>query len=380
MADSPYADLDLEDVDDVGSGSSGVVATPTTVFLGVTSLLATLFVYDYAIDSSLVAFKQYDWPLTLAVLALIIYGGSPFVRDRTRAYAGLVTLASDTRTAIASVVVGVTLVVGLVGPFLLSEPLVTFGAGYQPPLFVSVSRDVVTDCVGTVRNGRCFGSLAYPLGTARGGFDILNWVVHGLRVTVAVALVAGLVIVVVGSLVGGVAGFVGGRTDELLMRYVDVQQVVPGFLVYIVLRLVLEGSLFALVLVFGLLNWGGTARLVRSEARAIAETGYISAARAAGASRWRIMRSHVFPNVAGAALTSAGNRASTLILAEASLAFLNLGPPQVHSLGRLAAMDIDLFPTFPWISTIPVVVLAIVALSLGVVGEGIRSAFDPRAE
>lgn len=270
-------------------------------------------------------------------------------------------------------------VVGLLGPFALHEPRVNIFHANQPPAGLSVDVALVNRCLGAVVDGRCRGTLTYPLGTTFGGFDVLNWTVHGMRVVVAVGLVSGLVIAVLGTLVGTLTGYVGGRTDELLMRYVDLQQVVPAFLVYIVLRLVLEGSLFALVFVFGLLNWGGTARLVRSETRAIRESGFVTAARAAGASSFSVVRHHVVPNVAGAALTSAGNRASTLILAEASLAFLGLGPPQVHSLGRLAAIGLSELSVYPWVSTIPVFVLFATAISLGVAGEGVRRAFDPRA-
>lgn len=377
MGDTRFTDLDLQSSDDGGV----TLRFSTTALFGLATLaLAASFGFDYAVDSSFVALRQYDWPLTLAVLALIFYGVVPLVRHPERTRSGLLDLLSDPKTLLGTFVVLVAFVVGLVGPFVYPEPTVNITDSYQPPVFMTVPTNVMTGCVGAVADGLCHGTWRYPLGTGRGGFDVLVWSVHGLRVTTAVALVSGLVIVCTGTLVGTVAGYVGGRTDELLMRYVDVQQVVPAFLVYIVLRLVLEGSLFALVFVFGLLNWGGTARLVRSETRTVAETGYVTAARAAGARRWAVIRSHVLPNVAGAALTSATNRAGTLVLAEASLAFLGLGPPGPHSLGRLAAMEIDTLQTFPWISTVPVAILAVVALSLGVMGEGIRGAFDPRAE
>ena len=377
MTDARFTDLDLHE----GAERSVRLRPTATALFGLVALvLAALFVYDYAVDPTLVAFRQYDWPLTLAVAAVVLFGAVPLLRHPDRTRDGLADLASDPLTLVSTIVVLVAFTVGLVGPFVYPEPNVNIFDGFQPPLFMTVPASLITGCVGPVTDGLCHGTMKYPLGTGRGGFDIYNWVVYGLRVTTAVALVSGLVIVAVGTAVGTVAGYVGGRTDELLMRYVDVQQVVPAFLVYIVLRLVLEGSLFALVFVFGLLNWGGTARLVRSETRAVAETGYVTAARAAGASRLAVIRAHVLPNVAGAALTSAANRASTLVLAEASLAFLGLGPPGPHSLGRLAAMEIDTMEVFPWIPTIPVVVLAAVALTLGVAGEGVRRAFDPRAE
>lgn len=340
--------------------------------------LAALFAYDYWIDPEFVAFRQLDWPLTAAVLVVAVYGVVPVARRPELAREGFVRLTADRRTLAALTTVTVLFVVGLLGPFVVAPPKVNILHGHQPPVWMSVPTILVTDCTGPVANGRCFGTWRFPFGTARGGYDVLVWSIYGLRVTTALALVSGLVVAGVGTAVGAVAGYVGGRTDELLMRYVDVQQVVPAFLVYIVLRLVLEGSLFALVFIFGLLNWGGTARLVRSETQSIAESGYVTAARAAGAGRLSVVRAHVLPNVAGAALTASTGRVATLVLAEASLSFLGYGPPQAYSLGRLAAIGLPSLQPYPWIATIPVAILTAVALALGVVGGGIRSAFDPR--
>lgn len=375
MDDLRFTDLDLGETTE----APGVSVTASVVFGLCVVALATLFGYDYAVNTDLVAFRQLDWPLTLAVLFVVVYGVVPLARRPALAKRGLGRLADDRRTLVALVTLVGFVIVGLVGPFLHGEPRVHIRFGNQPPIGLSVATNVVNHCAGAVVDGRCHGSWRFPLGTAHGGFDVLVWSVYGLRVVAAVVLVAGLVIAGVGTAAGAVAGYFGGRVDELLMRYVDVQQVVPAFLVYVVLRLVLEGSLFTLVLVFGLLNWGGTARLVRSETRAVAESGYVTAARAAGASRLSVLRTHVVPNVAGAALTSTSNRVGTLVLAEASLSFLNFGPPEAHSLGRLAAIGLPSLQPYPWISTIPVAILAVIALALGVVGEGVRAAFDPRS-
>ena len=341
-------------------------------------LLAAVFGYDYWVNPEFVAFRQLDWPLTVAVLVVGVYGVVPMVRRPDLAREGLGRLAEDRRTLVALVTVSVLFLVGLLGPFFVAQPKVNILHAHQPPVWMSVPMILVNGCTGAVANGQCFGTWRFPLGTARGGYDVLVWSIYGLRVTTALALVSGLVVAGVGTAAGAVAGYVGGRTDELLMRYVDIQQVVPAFLVYIVLRLVLEGSLFALVFIFGLLNWGGTARLVRSETQSIAESGYITAARAGGASKLSVLRSHILPNVAGAALTASTGRVATLVLAEASLSFLDYGPPKAYSLGRLAAIGLNQLEPYPWISTIPVVILTIVALALGFVGEGVRAAFDPR--
>jgi peptide/nickel transport system permease protein len=374
MRDLQFADLEYDQ--DAASGFSLTASALTGIAL---FLLAGLFVYDYAVDPELVAFRQLDWPLTVAVVVVVVYGVVPLLRRPALAREGLDQLADDRKTLVSLVSVVVLFLVGLLGPFVLAEPKVNILHGYQPPVGLSVPSVLVSGCTGQLVDGRCFGTWRFPLGTARGGYDVLVWSVYGLRVTTAIALVGGLVVAGLGTAVGTVAGYVGGRVDELLMRYVDVQQVVPAFLVYVILRLVLEGSLFALVFIFGLLNWGGTARLVRSETRAVAETGFVTAARAAGASRLSVLRTHIVPNVAGAALTSASSRVATIVLAEASLYFLGFGPPQAYSLGRLAAIGLPDLLSYPWIATVPVAILVVAALALGVVGEGVRAAFDPRA-
>ena len=374
MTDTGVPTVEFDD----GGGARDRSLTAGTVLAVGFALLAAVFAYDYWVDPEFVAFRQLDWPLTAAVLVVAVYGIVPMARRPELARDGLVRLADDRRTLVALVTVSVLFLVGLVGPFLVAPPKVNILHAHQPPVWMSVDTVLVNGCTGPVADGRCFGTWRFPLGTARGGYDVLVWSIYGLRVTTALALVSGLVVAGVGTVTGAVAGYVGGRTDELLMRYVDIQQVVPAFLVYIVLRLVLEGSLFALVFIFGLLNWGGTARLVRSETQSIAESGFVTAARASGASKLAVLRSHVLPNVAGAALTASTGRVATLVLAEASLSFLDYGPPQAYSLGRLAAIGLTQLGPYPWIATVPVAILTAVALALGVVGEGIRSAFDPR--
>ena len=277
-ADARFTDIDLGSAD-----GADRTLTATAVFgVGVVALVA-LFCYDYWVNPDIVAFRQFDWPLAVTMLFLLVYALVPLAHRPRLAKEGVVRLAGDSGTLGSFLFLLVAFGVGLVGPLVYGHPEVNIRFAHQPPVGLSVSMDVVNRCLGRAVDGQCFGTWRFPLGTAHGGFDVLVWLVHGLRVVVAVALVSGLVVAGVGTAVGALAGYVGGRTDDLLMRYVDAQQVIPAFLVYVVLRLVFEGSLFALVFIFGLLNWGGTARLVRSETLAIAESGYVTAARASGA-------------------------------------------------------------------------------------------------
>ena len=152
---------------------------------------------------------------------------------------------------------------------------------------------LVPFCAGEVEQGTCHGSWTHPLGTTygtAGGEDMVLATIEGARVALEIAFVTAAIIVVLGTLVGTVAALYGGWVDEVLMRWVDVQQVVPAIFVVIVLQMSFQRRIFTIVAVFGLLAWGGVARLVRSEALQRTEEAYVMAAKSAGASRFGIVR------------------------------------------------------------------------------------------
>jgi peptide/nickel transport system permease protein len=370
-------DLRFTEVEFDDDGGRDRRLTPTVLYALSLLCLGALFGYDYTTTGPGLGLKQFDWVLAAGVAAVVAYGVVPLVRRPALARSLWDRARTHPRFLAGSSVVAGAFLVGLFGPLVVPEPTVTLRHGHQPPVFMTVPTNIINRCLGRVVADQCHGTWRYPLGTTSGGYDVLVWSVYGLRATTAVALLGGLVILAVGTLVGTVAGHVGGRTDELLMRYVDMQQVVPAFLVYLVLRLVTEGSLVVLVLVFGLLNWGGTARTVRSATRTVTQSGYVTAARAAGAGDWYTVRTHIVPNVAGAALIAAMGRTSALVLAEAGLAFLGFGPPGPHSLGRLAAIGLggtqEGFRSFPWVSGIPVVIIAVIVLALELSGEQLQA-------
>jgi peptide/nickel transport system permease protein len=180
--------------------------------------------------------------------------------------------------------------------------------------------------------------------------------------------------------VGTLAGYLGGTVDDLLMRYVDIQQTVPAILVYLVGVYLLRRSLFLVVLVFGLLSWGGIARVVRSEVKQRKRESYVRAARAAGASRLGVVRDHVLPNVSNTVLTAVTIQVPTLLLAEASLGYLGLGERYSKSLGqlvRLGTTEFD-FTQVPWVATEAALALALTAVAFNLFGDALRGALDPR--
>ena len=235
-------------------------------------------------------------------------------------------------------------------------------------------------CAGEMTDAGCLGTWANPLGTNYVGKSVLALLFVGFRVSLEVALVTSMLMLPIATLVGTFAGYTGGFVDDSITGYIDIQQTIPAFVAYIVLSYVFGRSLFLLILVFGLLSWGGAARLVRSEVVQRREAEFVTAARAAGADDRRIMRTHILPNVSNTVLTSVTRRIPMLILAEAAIAYLSLNDIMVISLGESIANGLNNFPTAWWVSTELTLALALVVLSFSLLGDALRDVLDPRGD
>jgi peptide/nickel transport system permease protein len=264
----------------------------------------------------------------------------------------------------------VVFVLGLVGPVVLRDPSIAFPEKLLPPAGVTAAPqgEPVT------------GTLEHPLGTDHQGRDVLRLLVFGMRVSMEVGLLVAGIAVTIGTAVGTTAAHVGGYVDEALMRYVDLQQSFPVFILLLLVVYLFGPELVLIVLVYGFLSWEGTARLVRSEALQRQEAAYVRAAEAAGASRWWVVRRHLVPNVSSTVITNATLLVPAAILAEAGLAFLGLSDPNVYSWGKLIASGRGYLATAPWIATAPGVVLFLTALAFNFVGDALRDATDPRGD
>jgi len=285
------------------------------------------------------------------------------------------------RAAVAGMVyLFLIFVAGIVGPAFIEPPTVEPFLQYQPPVFMSVDTAVPVECVGDVVGGQCQGTWQYPLGTTGEGKDILTMVVYGMLVSMQIGLASTLIVVTVASLVGISAAYFGGMVDEVLMRYVDLQITFPSFFLYLLATYLFGGSLFLMVLIFGILGWGGVARIVRSEALQRREEEFVLAAKAAGARGTWTMRRHLLPNVSNSVITAASLLIPGFILFEAALAFLGLGDPTVPSWGQVIADGRDDLSRAWWISTLPGFFLFFTILAFNFVGDALRDALDPRQE
>ena len=223
-----------------------------------------------------------------------------------------------------------------------------------------------------LRHGHLFGTDAL-------GRDLLARLLMGLRVSLAIGLVATFVSLAIGVGWGSVAGFVGGRLDEEMMRFVDVLYSLP-FIFFVILLMVTFGSNFILIFVaIGAVEWLTMSRIVRGQTLTLKHKEFVEAARAAGLGRAGIIAGHIVPNLLGPVLVYVTLTIPAVILAESFLSFLGLGvQPPMASLGALIASGASDMELAPWLLVFPSAVMVAALMSFNFIGDGLRDAIDPK--
>lgn len=218
------------------------------------------------------------------------------------------------------------------------------------------------------------------LGRDDAGKDVLSQLIYGARVSLIVGFTASFMSMVIGTTVGLVAGFYGGRVDNLLMRLVDFLMVIPDLPLMLVIIAVMGRGLLNIILVIGVLGWTYTSRLVRSQVLSIKERQFILRARAIGASNMRIILRHVFPQVLPLIIAQAVLDISVAILAESSLAFLGLGDPTLISWGMMLnfAFERAISRQAWWFLLPPGFAIVWVSLALVLIGNTLEEIVNPR--
>ena len=266
-------------------------------------------------------------------------------------------------------VFGLMVIVGIVMAAILSPLIAPFDPTHMPAFEPGGEAGLI----------RLPPSAEHPLGTDDLSRDILSRILFGARISLTVGFLAVLVAMTLGTVVGAVAGYLGGWTDSVLMRLVDMVISFPLIVLLLAIVAVFDTSLLVIILVLGLTLWPGTARIVRGEVLSLRERQFIQAARALGFSRARIIFRHLIPNALGPVIVAATLGIGNVILLEAGLSFLGMGvPAPTPTWGAMVADGQDVLGQAWWVATSPGLAIVLVVLSFNLVGDGLRDALDPK--
>ena len=266
------------------------------------------------------------------------------------------------------------------GPFFTADPTaVNFEEKNLPPKGFTIEESVYNMETRQFITKSITGSSQHPLGTDNKGRDLLAMIVSGTRVSLQVGLFATGIAIVLGTLIGVTSAYLGGRIDNILMRFTDIMMTFPFFLLLVFIIFIFGPNLLFIVLVIGLTGWTGTARLIRSETLSLRTREFIMASKALGASTGRIILAHLVPNVISLIVVIATLSIPGIILAEAALSFIGLGDPSVTSWGMILRAGQQNLDTAWWVAVAPGVMLFLTVLAFNFMGDGLRDAFDPRS-
>lgn len=219
---------------------------------------------------------------------------------------------------------------------------------------------------------------AYPLGTDSMGRNVLAGIVHGARISLFVGLAATALGLSFGIVVGAVAGYFGGWVDNLLVRFIEIFQTLPNFVLLVVIVAIAQPSALTVTVAIAIVSWPTVARLTRAEFRAIREKDYVVAARSLGFRHPRIIFSEILPNGLPPLIVTSSVMVASAILMESALSFMGLGDPNVVSWGSMIGAGRELIRTAWYLTALPGLAIVFTVLALNLIGDGLNDALNPR--
>ncbi|MDD4858769.1 MAG: ABC transporter permease [Dehalococcoidales bacterium] len=350
------------------------------IIFGATMLaLAGVLVLDILLPQQLL--QPLDYLYLVFGLFLIFFGILPlFTHKRLVRYYW--ERVKKHHLAVAGLFIIILLIgIAIAGPFFTTDPTkANFREKNVPPVGFSVQQSLYDTATAKFITTEIKGTWQHPLGTDDKGRDMLAMIVSGARVSLQVGLLATLIAIIIGTILGVSSAYLGGWVDNILMRFTDIMMTFPFFLLLVFIVFIYGPSLLFIILAIGLTGWTGTARLVRSDALSLRTRDYITAAKSLGASDGRIVFRHLIPNVLSPVIVITTLSIPGVILSEAALSFIGLGDPSVTSWGVILQAGQRSLDNAWWVALEPGIMLFLTVLAFNFLGDGIRDAFDPRSQ
>jgi peptide/nickel transport system permease protein len=270
---------------------------------------------------------------------------------------------------------------GIGGIILSNRQLAAGCAGMAALAFIIVAAPLITrfpaDFYGPLRLAPP-GSADHWLGTNHLGQDVWSMIVYGTRTSLFVAISAAFISGIIGIILGGIAGFLGGRIDTALSECINLFIMIPDLFLIMLIIALFGNNLMNVVVVIGITTWPRNAKLMRAQALSLRERTFVIAARAKGETRAQILFAYIIPNGIFPVISNTTMNMAYAILTEAVLAFLGLGDPTVTSWGRMISDGRQYMTTSPWVMVFAGLAIVFTVLILNLTGDGLNYVMDPR--